>query len=230
MSGESRRDVETRDPGHGADDRVIGRRHLVVAGPRRRDAQACEERMTPCRARTEPGLERRWNDERRELAGYEGRGRRARTLLDPPIAGEVRHREALRRTLRPEVETGLPFDRQRDTRQRRVWARLHDRSRVRPDRHRDACGRGEPGGPAAGRKQDALTGDDAIGGAHAGHAIALAHDLERVNALTDLHATELCRRRESRERLDGVAVPILRAEAATREVVGADARHETLDL
>src|SRR6185503_8444251 len=109
----------------------------------------------------------------------------------------------------------------RNARQRWVRARLHDRPRVWPDRHGDAGGRGERGGPAAGREQHALARDDAVRGPHSGHAVAVAHDLERGDTLADLHATELRRTGESRERLDGIAVAVLGAEAPAGEVVGA---------
>src|SRR6185503_3269065 len=99
MSGESRGDVKARDAGHRADDRMVVGRHLVVAGPRRRHAQVREERMAPRGTRTDPWLERLRNDERRELSGNVGSGRRARTLLDPAVAREIRHREALRGAL-----------------------------------------------------------------------------------------------------------------------------------
>src|SRR6185436_7355168 len=199
-------------------------------GPRRRHAQVREERMAPRGTRTDPWLERLRNDERRELSGNVGSGRRARTLLDPAVAREIRHREALRGALWPEVETGLPFDRHRNARQRWVWARLHDRPRVRPDRHGDAGGRGEQGGPAAGREQNALARDDALRRPHSGHAVAVAHDLERGDTLADLHTAQLRRPGEPRERLDGIAVAVLGAEAPAGEVAGADARHEPLDL
>ena len=70
--------------------------------------------MPPGRTRPDPGLERSWHDELAELAGDERRGRRAGTLLDATVGGEVRHREALSRALGPEVEAGFPLDGHRE--------------------------------------------------------------------------------------------------------------------
>src|SRR2546428_1694842 len=186
--------------------------------------------MPPCGTGADPRFERRRNDERCELAGDEPAGRRGGTLLHATVAGEVRHREALRRALGAEMETGLQLDGHRNARQRGKRARLHDRPGVGPDRHRDSGRRGERRGPAARREQHAIARDQTLARPHAGDAIPLTHDLECRDVLADLHSAEVRECSESRERLDRIAVTVLRAEAATDQIVGADTRNETLDL
>src|SRR5436190_6295695 len=121
----------------------------------------------------QPWLEWRRDLERREIAGK--RRRRAdRSFLFLAVRGDVWHGEALRGTLRTEMEPRLPLDRERDASKLRHGTGLHDRAAVGPDRDRYRRGRGERGGPAAGRDEHTVGTDVAARSPNAGDAVALA--------------------------------------------------------
>src|SRR5439155_23770292 len=126
--------------------------------------------------------------------------RRAGTFLDTAVRGEIRHREALGASLRPEVEARLPFDDERDARERRKRSGLHDRSAVRPDRDADGRGRAERGAPAPRRDEDALAADIAGRGADTDDAVTLAQEARGLDLFHEARAGEPCRRAQSRER------------------------------
>src|SRR5437763_5682672 len=122
MAAESSGDVKTIDAWYRADDGMVVGRHLVEAVPRRADLEIGEERMPPRRARLHPWLERRRHDEGGEITGDECRRRRTRSFFDAAVGREVRHREAHRSTLGPEMKAGLTLDHHR--RAHELWDRL----------------------------------------------------------------------------------------------------------